>query len=1685
MPASAKSPIASTVILIPLVSFLLASLIGPEQRAGVRDRDETSITVEVSKTAPAECAPGSELSWKPSQREVMAHDPRLDREVVRLAPAATADGAWRWRQTLVSEKPARLKLNLRTVPAGARGWTLLLDDELLACPPDPASTPDGAVPASDEWRSVLLSSELPPGEHVLTVVVAAGTRLELDSVELRPSSAEETLPPREGAPDDEVVQGDTDPCQPDPPVDPCRPAPWENVGEVVAPVSTQTRWTFDDNRFCPQGPGLDCSRIEDDGSVTNPNPGAALIDARNCSFEMYVTASCGTEMHVPLNDVESGCITVYDQNRNIVPFNVNNGDGFDEDGGEFPGDQVCWGALRCDGGGRNDPGGPGNERIMDVSFLGSPTLCGVYILEFNSWAGCIWDLFANCDGTGTEQFDIYDDECVANASVNLYPEFVITELTASDGGSCSADYCATVQNQGCLAAAGAELRVETDLSQNTHVLPSLAPGESVEFCDNLIVGDPLGDEDELVAQVVARVDPDNEIVECTEAADASSCSPATGGDVLAAVTPVNCDNSPDCDAGGPYAFNCGVNGPSFVVDGTGSSDPEGGPLTHAWSTDCFGAVIDDPTAPITTVTLDRTECDSDCSVTLLVTDEEGLVDTCSTTVSIFDNGLPTINCPEDLIAECGTDEADLDAWRNSATGSDTCDPDPLIESVIIFQDNGCGGTTNQIWRFTATDGCGNSRSCEASYTLVDTIPPEIEPPADLVIECGTFEDTEATIEAWLLTGVATDDCGGNRPVFNELLSVETGCNDTETRTYRFTASDACGNSVSATATVSRIDTRPPNLFNVPADITVNCGAIPDPPTNVQASDQCVFGLLPVTFEETEEPGDCIDERVIIRTWSAVDACDNVATEQQRITLVDADAPTLVGVPADVTLPCGDDPPVPDVTATDACDPDPTVTFSQVEIPGECPDERTLIRTWTASDRCGNDATLVQTIIFDDDEQPVMEGLPEELEITVECDAIPEPPEVTATDNCDPGPIEVVLTESIFQFPENCEGEYLIIRTWHADDRCDNKAGFGQNIHVVDTTPPVFDTTVADMTVDCQDIPPVPEVGAIDNCTSEIVVSFTETSTPGGCPDDQVITRRWEAVDDCGNLAEMTQVITVRDLTPPTLMNVPESIVAPCDAPPDPAEVTATDLCDPDPTVTFFEFSGPGTCPGESNLIRTYVATDRCGNQVAVQQIITLVDEVPPVITGVPASATVSCDDIPAPATPMITDACDAAPTLTFEEVVTPGVCPAASVIERTWTGTDGCGNVTTAVQVLTVVDLDGPEVLSIPGDVSFPCSSPLPDPVQPTVQDNCDPDPTFELTESVSVGDCADERTVTRTWLITDACGNTTIARRRFFLTDSTPPTAEPLEDLTLPCGARVPVAVPPVVTDDCDPEPTATLVTFSLNGSCSGEETIIRTWTLTDRCGNAATVQQRVFLVDEVAPELLGVPADESVSCAEVPPPAMVGVDDACDPAPSLDFVESRIDGDCPDSYQLVRTWTTVDACGNEASASQTIDVSDTVGPVLLDVPADVTVPCDAIPPMPSVTAVDDCDPSPVLVAEEVGEPGPCPGEEVIVRTWTAQDRCGNVVTASQTITIVDETAPVLVGVPADVTIGCGDPLPPIPVVTAVDDCGPAPVLTFLELLPVGSCTDDEGQVVIRTWFARDECCNTVTATQRITRRQ
>ena len=226
--------------------------------------------------------------------------------------------------------------------------------------------------------------------------------------------------------------------------------------------------------------------------------------------------------------------------------------------------------------------------------------------------------------------------------------------------------------------------------------------------------------------------------------------------------------------------------------------------------------------------------------------------------------------------------------------------------------------------------------------------------------------------------------------------------------------------------------------------------------------------MTVTESDSAAGGSCADEEVITRTWTATDDCGNASSCDQIITVIDRTAP-VIACPADQTVDCTssigtcaaaivsaanstDPTATSSATATDNCDTDVAISFSDSVMPGTCANEKEITRTWTATDNCGNIDSCDQIINVVDNSAPVI-TCPASL--TIECDASNAPAatgSATATDNCDNAPV-ISFADSITS--SSCPDASTITRTWTATDACGNSADCNQTITTRDIVAPVI------------------------------------------------------------------------------------------------------------------------------------------------------------------------------------------------------------------------------------------------------------------------------------------------------------------------------------------------------------------------------------------------------------------------------------------------------------------------------------------------------------------------------------------------------------------------------------------------------------------------------------------------------
>lgn len=399
----------------------------------------------------------------------------------------------------------------------------------------------------------------------------------------------------------------------------------------------------------------------------------------------------------------------------------------------------------------------------------------------------------------------------------------------------------------------------------------------------------------------------------------------------------------------------------------------------------------------------------------------------------------------------------------------------------------------------------------------------------------------------------------------------------------------------------------------------------------------------------------------------------------------------------------------------------------------------------------------------------------------------------ATSTC-PGTVTVVHLGDVIS-NQICPNIYIITRTYEATDVCLNTATCTQIITVHDNIPPVI-TCPSGITINCASQVPPPNIGtvlAID-CGTTVITHLGDVISNLICPSQYTITRTYRATDVCGNSSTCTQLISVFDNTPP-IITCPPSMTISCSdnsSPSSTGMATSADNCGQSAVMTFSDNYIPGSCPNSGNIQRTFMAVDNCGNSSTCVQIISLEDMDPPIIIC-PPSITISCSDDSSPLNTGIAtsfDNCDPNPPMNFSDNYIPGSCTNSGIIQHIFTTIDDCGNSSTCIQIISVVDNIPPVISNGPVDITVTASGPSPCSMYvsigiPTAIDDCAQNVLIsnDYNSTADASDIYPEGSTLVTYTATDECGNT--STHTFMVVVMCQP--------TVPCGI--------VVHSDCNVE--------------------------------------------------------------------------------------------------------------------------------------------------------------------------------------------------------------------------------------------------------------------------------------------
>lgn len=337
------------------------------------------------------------------------------------------------------------------------------------------------------------------------------------------------------------------------------------------------------------------------------------------------------------------------------------------------------------------------------------------------------------------------------------------------------------------------------------------------------------------------------------------------------------------------------------------------------------------------------------------TDAAGNTSTATQQVEVVYTPLPSITAPADVTVP-------TDAGQAYATGVvlGTATLGSNVPGVTVSNNAPTQfpvGVTNVNW--TVSDNYGNSASAIQKVTVIDTENPAITTPANVTVFANVGQAYATGVN--LGAASATDNVGAtitNNAPTQFIIG---------TTTVTWTATDAAGNSATATQIVTVIDNQAPQI-SAPATVTVNTNAGQAYATGVSLGSPSVTDNAPGSTYTNNAPLQFPWGTTSI-TWTATDASGNTATATQLVIVVDTEVPVITA-PANVSVSIA--PPATSASGVVLGTPVygdnvPGATVSN-NAPSVFPLGTTVV-TWTATDASGNFATATQLVTVAIIEEP--------------------------------------------------------------------------------------------------------------------------------------------------------------------------------------------------------------------------------------------------------------------------------------------------------------------------------------------------------------------------------------------------------------------------------------------------------------------------------------------------------------------------------------------------------------------------------------------------------------------------------------------------------------------------------------------------------------------------------------------
>ncbi|GAB1451517.1 hypothetical protein MASR2M47_15730 [Draconibacterium sp.] len=844
----------------------------------------------------------------------------------------------------------------------------------------------------------------------------------------------------------------------------------------------------------------------------------------------------------------------------------------------------------------------------------------------------------------------------------------------------------------------------------------------------------------------------------------------------------------------------------------------------------------------------------------------------------------TVSCPIDPKLPACTDPAMIsaayDIWKAGFTANGGCNVATNIIAVppLILTNIACGDTLS--FTFTATDFCGQTASCSATFTVQPVDPLTVNKPDDPMLP-GCSDD--ATITAAYNTWKAGFSYNGGCSTVSDNIADIPALTDISCGgqlTFIYTASNTCGQSQSEISTFT-VEPLTELSINIPPGVTLplcsettdiqaaydawkagftttgGCAVVTNMNTFPALGDIACGGTLTFTF--TAENGLALCENPVQGT------SDFTVTEAPELTLACPADPNIDGClgiqeitdaydtwvdgfkvygGCNVTTNIASIPPLGDMV----CNGQITFTFIAENGTGVCANRKECTSTFTIG------AAPAITVIVPDHE--IVTGCSTNQEII---DAF----NLWKSKFKYVGGCQVTTSDlSVYTVPNSCGGTTTVEYT--VTDNCGQSVTRSANFTI--NPEPLVATCPDDEVQDaCQTQAEVDAAFAIwkakfgftGGCGT-VPTDLSTIEAPDACGGTIIV--NYSVADVCGQVSNCSAIFTID--SPSDVLKEPSFIVpadltinrdATCNYDADSAITgVPTDLADNctdagNLTMNHTDSIAAGTCASDIIIYRKWTVLDNCLNETSKIQIITVADNTPPVVVCAPDVNGIA-DNSECEATGVnlgTTTATDNCQVASLVGVRSDGFAITdpfpVGVTTITWTATDACGNGSSCTQTVTMVDgITQPPVITCPADVvqnAGPNNCYLENVVipDPTATDNCEVATISWIMTGATTGasrldsinyvggETFNVGVTTITYTATDSAGNFATCKFTVTIKDVTPPvieinTCKDVTDVAAPnnCSKIPGTLFDPNYTDTCWPKDSLKL-SWVLTGATTG----------------------------------------------------------------------------------------------------------------------------------------------------------------------------------------------------------------------------------------------------------------------------